>query len=181
MPRPAVPTVRAPRRVVATLLVAAAGAGVAGCSTSAPARLDPPAGATALLTPTAAPTGVLPSTDPSAGTVGALAEGFPADLVPVPEGAEVLVSSAQPVEGTDLTSISLNLRSPADVAALVAALRDPLLAAGFTETSTAPPAGLAAQSTFARSEGGELLVLGVVDDGDTRTATLGGTVRATGT
>ena len=64
-------------------------------------------------------------------------------------------------------------------AGLLAAVRAPLLAAGFVEN--APPAaepGLAAQSTFSRGDGSELLVVGVLDRDEERTLTLGGRVRA---
>ena len=37
--------------------------------------------------------------------------GSRATLIPVPDGAEVLLSSAAPVDGTDLTEVSLNLRT----------------------------------------------------------------------
>jgi hypothetical protein len=151
---------------------------LAGCSSSAPAAIAP-TGTAAASRPAPSPTETLlgtPDTDGSA--VGALAEGFPADLVPVPPGAEVLVSSADPVPTTDLVQISLNLRTAQDTAGLMEALRGPLLAAGFVEG--APPVvepGLSAQSTFSRSDGAELLVVGVLDRDDERTLTLGGKVR----
>ncbi|WP_136519777.1 MULTISPECIES: hypothetical protein [Cellulomonas] len=110
--------------------------------------------------------------------VGRLADDFPADLVPVPAGAEVLVSSAVP--GADGTlQISLNVRTEQDPAGLLEAVRGPLLAAGFVEAApVAPEPGLAAQVTFSRSDGAELLVVGVLDREGVRTMTLGGTVRA---
>ena len=58
-------------------------------------------------------------------------------------------------------------------------MRAPLLTAGFTESAPpAPEAGLAAQTTFSRSGGSELLVVGVLDRDGQRTLTLGGTVAA---
>ena len=57
--------------------------------------------------------------------VGELVAGFPAALIPVPDGAEVLLSSAAPVDGTDLTEVSLNLRTAQDTAGLLAAVRAP--------------------------------------------------------
>ncbi|TQL03941.1 hypothetical protein FBY24_3051 [Cellulomonas sp. SLBN-39] len=107
--------------------------------------------------------------------VGELVEGFPTGLVPVPDGAEVLVSSAEQLED-GRWRISLNLRTDQDVAGLVAAVRDPLVAAGFTEQADTPEDGLAARSTFARGDAGELLVVGVLDRDGVRTLTLGGTV-----
>lgn len=107
--------------------------------------------------------------------VGELVDGFPTGLVPVPEGAEVLVSSAEQLESGQWR-ISLNLRTDQDVAGLMAAVRDPLVAAGFTEQADTPEDGLAARSTFARGDAGELLVVGVLDRDGVRTLTLGGTV-----
>lgn len=109
--------------------------------------------------------------------VGGLAEGFPETLLPVPDGAEVLVSSAEPIEGTDLTEVSLNLRSGQDAAELMDVYRTALVAAGFTEAPADPDAVLAAQSTFVRSDGAELVVVGVLDRDDIRTLTAGGRVR----
>lgn len=161
------------RRVAAVAVIGAVGvAGLAGCASSAPARLG-----SGDATSTPSPTEPLLTEKAGSGTsVGALAPGFPSQLVPVPEGATVLVSSAQPLDG-GLTQISLNLRSSQDAAGLLAAVRAPLLAAGFSE---APPGqadpGLAAQSSFSRSNGTELVIVGVLDRDGMRTLTLGGRV-----
>jgi hypothetical protein len=111
-------------------------------------------------------------------SVGDLADGFPVDLIPVPDGAEVLVSSATPAGETGLWDVSLNLRTAQDAAELIDVYRQHFLAAGFTETAPehAEP-GLAAQATFSRSDGAEILVLGVLDRDGVRTMTLGGRVR----
>lgn len=111
-------------------------------------------------------------------SVGSLADGFPVDLVPVPDGAEVLVSSAAPAGDAGLWDVSLNLRTAQDTAGLVDVYRQHFLAAGFVETAPehAEP-GLAAQATFSRSDGAEILVLGVLDRDGVRTMTLGGRVR----
>ena len=111
-------------------------------------------------------------------SVGSLTQGFPVDLVPVPDGAEVLVSSAAPAGTTGLWDVSLNLRTAQDTAGLVDVYRQHLLVAGFVETAPehAEP-GLAAQATFSRSDGAEILVLGVLDRDGVRTMTLGGRVR----
>lgn len=110
--------------------------------------------------------------------VGTLVPGFPSALVPVPPDSEVLVSSATPLPDGRLR-ISLNVRTGQDAAGLVEAVRGPLVAAGFVESApAAPEAGLAAQTTFSRSDGAELLVVGVLDRDGTRTMTLGGTVTA---
>ncbi|MFC0646535.1 hypothetical protein [Cellulomonas phragmiteti] len=154
------------------------GAGLTtGCT---PAR-QPVATASAAPATTAAPTpGEELLTDDIAGdtAVGALAPGFPELLVPVPPDAEVLVSSAEPL-GDGRLRISLNVRTTQDTEGLLEAVRAPLAAAGFAESAPpAPEPGLAAQTTFSRAEGTELLVVGVLDRDGRRTMTLGGTVVA---
>lgn len=154
---------------------------LAGCSSSAPAELPVPSSAQVLTTP--APTAtetLLPSTAPTGSTVGALADDFPADLVVVPAGAQVLVSATEPATDGDGLEIGLVLRSDLTTDALVEALRGPLLAAGFAETPATPEVGLAARTAFSRSDGAELLVLGVLDADGARTLTVGGTVRTAG-
>lgn len=160
--------------VVVGLLTALGAASLGGCASSAPARLD--------ATPASSspsPTEPLLTEEAGSGTsVGTLAPGFPTTLVPVPQGATVLVSSAQPIDG-GLTQISLNLRSDQDAAGLLGAIRASLLAAGFTEAPPAQPdPGLAAQSSFSRSNGTELVLVGILDRDGVRTLTLGGRVRA---
>ncbi len=104
--------------------------------------------------------------------------GFPGLLLPVPAGATVLLSSAAPTDDGAL-QVSLNLRTGQDAAGVLAAVRDPLLAAGFLEIPVDPPAeGLAVQTTFARSDGAEMLVVAVLDQGGTRTVSIGGRVAA---
>jgi hypothetical protein len=115
--------------------------------------------------------------------VGELAEGFPADLLPVPPEAEILVSAyapqGEPGAGQPY-DVSLNVRSDLPVADLAALYRASLTAAGFAETVGTPTAGLAAESTYSRSSGGELVTVGVLDRDGVRTVTVGGTVTASG-
>ncbi|GIG20532.1 hypothetical protein Cch01nite_12560 [Cellulomonas chitinilytica] len=173
------PRLRAVGARLAGGLTVAVVVALAGCSSSEPAALAP-TGSAAAVQSDPAPTETLLGTPESDGsTVGSLADGFPADLLPVPAGATVLVSSVEPVPTTDLVQISLNLRTAQDTDGLMGAVRAPLLAAGFVEG--APPVvepGLAAQSTFSRADGTELLVVGVLDRDGERTLTLGGKVRA---
>jgi hypothetical protein len=172
---------RARSGLAAAGLALTIGVSVTACSTSAPGQASPSGTAIALASPQPASTEtLLPEADGDAhSAVGELAPEFPTALIPVPDGAEVLLSSAAPVAGTDLTEVSLNLRTTQDTAALLAAVRAPLVAAGFVEN--APPAtepGLAAQATFSRGDGSELLVVGILDRADERTLTLGGRVRS---
>ena len=121
---------------------------------------------------------LLPTTPPPYSAAGALVPGFPVDLIPVPDGAEILVSSAVPVGNNGVQEVSLNLRSPATAAALMGVYRAALLAAGFLEVAlTGIQAGLAEESTFTRSSGDEILVVGILDQNSARTVTIGGRVR----
>ena len=168
--------VHRPIRTLATaaLALALATGALSGCATSAPANLvgtaDPEPTSTApepLLTDGPAP-------DTATGT---LAPGFPSALVPVPAGAEILVSSAAP-QPNGTVQISLNLRTSQDTAGLLEAIRAPLLAAGFTDSPPAQPdPSLAAQASFVRSNGAEFVLVGILDRDGQRTLTLGGTVR----
>ena len=182
MPRP-VPLAARTRSGLAAVVVALAvtlAATVSGCATSGPGQTTPTGSTAPLLTPVPAATETLlpDADDDEHSVVGDLATGFPTDLVPVPDGALVLLSASEPVAGTDLTKISLNLRTSQDTAGLLTAVREPLVAAGFTEgTPPVPEPGLAAQSTFSRGDGSELVVVGILDRDDERTLTLGGQVR----
>lgn len=121
---------------------------------------------------------LLPTTPPPYSAAGALVPGFPVDLIPVPDGAEILVSSAVPVGNNGVQEVSLNLRTPATAAALMGVYRAALLAAGFLEAApTGIQAGLAEESTFTRSSGDEILVVGILDQNGARTVTIGGRVR----
>lgn len=163
MPRPI-------RPALAALLCA----GLVAC---APTTAPGPTSGSPSASPAPTPSETLLTTERDADSaVGELAAQFPADLVPVPPGAQVLVSSAEPVDGATLR-ISLNVRTDQDAAGLLDAVRGPLVAAGFSESAPPQPeAGLAAQTTFSRTEGAELLVVGILDRDGTRTMTLGGTV-----
>jgi hypothetical protein len=109
--------------------------------------------------------------------VGDLVDGFPIDLLPVPSDSVILVTSAVPVGDADVQEVSLNLRTSAEAADLLALYREALTTAGFTEVP--PPAGqtdLAAESTFTRSGGDELITIGVLDVAGARTVSVGGRV-----
>lgn len=152
-------------------VIAVAGLLLTGCSTSAPASL--PATATTSASP--APTDDLLSADNGTSQVGELVANFPTDLLPVPDGATILVSSAEQFEATEW-EISLNVRSSKTTDELLDQIRQPLIAAGFTEQAPGHTAvGLAAQTSFTRAEG-EVITVGILDGGSTRTATAGGIV-----
>ncbi|MDO8107939.1 hypothetical protein Q6348_12110 [Isoptericola sp. b441] len=111
--------------------------------------------------------------------VGSLAPGFPSDLIPVPDDAVILVTSAEPIGNADVQEISLNVHTQMSIPAVLDLYRTSLTAAGFTEVSTAD-AGPTTEASFTRSGGDELVSIGVVDDGGSRTITIGGRVRDAG-
>lgn len=174
---------RAVSSAVAAALVALLGA--SGCSGADAARDDP-----AVDRPAAAPTTSPEPADPAPAEplvtatpdahseVGDLVAGFPEDLLPLPPDAVVLVTSAVPVGDAEVQEVSLNLRTATSVQDVVALYRTALTTAGFTEVPPAGPAtDLAAEVTFVRSGGDELVSIGVLDDGTARTVTVGGRVR----
>jgi len=180
-PAPRVGATR-PARAVAAVLVAAAT--LAGCtspsSSSSPSSAAAGTAATApgVTAPTPSPAEtLLPESTSSASSVGALAPGFPVSLLPVPSDADILVSAADPVPGSTDIQVSLNLRTSLTPDQILALYRTSLTAAGFAEApADQTNAALAAQATFTRSNGDEVLVLGVLDRDGIRTLTLGGRV-----
>ena len=135
----------------------------------------------------------LPTFDPSS-AVATYAEGFPADLFPMPEGATLLASSASPApvpedskgsktKPVPMTQVTLNLASGLSTEKVVAQARQILVGQGFKQIAAPESSGLTAQTAFrrvSRTKAGELqesLVVGVLDDGERRLASISGTVR----
>lgn len=178
-----------PGSVRAVALVLALPLLVAGCSTGADRAEPPTEAATAAPATTAAKSPstraertaeepLVTATPDEHSQVGDLVEGFPADLLPVPADAAILVTSAAPVGDADVQEISLNLRTSSSTTELLTLYRDALVAAGFTEVTADPPlTGLSAEVTFTRSGGDELISIGVLDVEGGRTVTIGGRVR----
>ncbi|MDM7831395.1 hypothetical protein [Cellulomonas edaphi] len=148
-----------------------------GCSSSAPAQLEPSRSA-AVVAPEPSPAEtLLPDTTPTGSQVGGLAAGFPSALLPVPAGATVLLSAAAPVPDSDLVDVSLNLRTTQSASDLLEAVSGPLEKAGFTRSeSPEREPDLAAQAAFTRDHGKERVILGILDADGVRTLTLSGQV-----
>ncbi len=160
----------------------AAGPGETGEATGTPTVSEETAQSTAPATEPAdgSPTEDLMTATPDEHSeVGSLAPGFPVDLLPVPDDAVILVTSAVPVGDTDVQELSLNLRTSLSVDDVVALYRAALTDAGFAEIDT-PGTALAAEMSFQRSGGDELVSIGILDDGTIRTVTVGGRVRTDG-
>ena len=180
---------RGTRRARTLALIALSGALLSGCGFGDPAAdgepSPTPSGSVELdgqtPAPSSPPTPLINDTPDPNSTVGGLAPGFPSDLLPVPSGVEVLVSSVDPVGDSNAVQVSLNLRTVLSAPEVVDIYRKSLVTAGFTEAEQkTPDAALAAQSTFTRSGGDELLVIGVLDREGMRTVTIGGRLRNAG-
>lgn len=187
-----VPHLASVRRTAALAAAVGLALATAGCSTGN----EPPASATtAERTPeprTAASGGAteLPTFDPSS-AVGTYAQGFPADLFPMPKGATLLASSAQPVpapkdskaKSTPMTQVTLNLASSLPAKEVVEQAKKILLGQDFRQIDAPESSGLTEQTAFLRvtqTKAGEVqesLVVGVLDDGARRLASISGTVR----
>lgn len=105
--------------------------------------------------------------------VGELADNFPAELFPVGSDDEVLLSSLA-LTSADQYSVSLNVRTKKEISTALAAYEETLTSAGFEKVGTAKVEGMAVQETFARAK--ESLTVGVLDEGDARIITIGGTI-----
>jgi len=169
------------------LALALGAAGCAGASgpalvdaapTPSPSALAPePAAASATEKSTSAQddASLMTATPDEHSEVGDLVEGFPIDLLPVPSDAAILVTSAVPVGEEGVQEVSLNLRTGATADEVIELYRTALVGAGFVEVPVSPT-GLAAESTFTRSGGNELVSIGVLDQDGLRTVTIGGRV-----
>jgi len=122
---------------------------------------------------------LLTTTPDASSHVGTLAPDFPTDLVPLPDDAVILVTAALPVGSAGVQEVSLNLRTSWTTARILELYRTTLLAAGFTEVP-AVDTGLATESTFTRSDGDEVISVGVYDDSTARTVTVGGRIHSAG-
>lgn len=155
--------------------------------TSASAAADPAdADAAPSVSPSASPSPeVLPSFDASS-VVGDFAPGFPKGVVSVPDGAELLATSAAPVADSKpaTVQVTLNLsakRSPAKLLGQVGAI---LTRNGFERLEAPAESGMSEQAAFTRTTTvkdatvNESLLVGVLKDGDRSLLTLSGTVAA---
>jgi hypothetical protein len=193
-----VPHLATARRTAALAAAFGLALATAGCGTGSAGTEPRVSGATAESTPEAraAESGgpaELPTFDPSS-AVATYAEGFPADLFPMPEGATLLASSAAPAPAPEdtkgskdkpvpMTQVTLNLASGLPTTKVVAQAKQILVAQGFEQIAAPESSGLTAQTAFlrvSRTKAGEIqesLVVGVLDDGKRRLASISGTVR----
>ncbi len=193
-----VPHLATARRTAALAAAFGLALATAGCGTGSAGTEPRASGATAESTPEAraAVSGgpaELPTFDPSS-AVATYAEGFPEDLFPMPEGATLLASSASPApapENTEdskakpvpMTQVTLNLASRLSTKKVVAQAEQILVEQGFKQIAAPESSGLTAQTAFrrvTRTKAGEIqesLVVGVLDDGKRRLASISGTVR----
>lgn len=182
------PTARVP--ILRAVVVACAVTLVAGCGAPSEPAPAPPSSeaaerAFALAEPDpapepedAAPTEQLLSGSPDEHSrVGDLVDGFPIELLPVPGDAVLLVTSAVPVGESTVQEVSLNFRTNDTVDEILELYRTALLAVGFSEIPpTSAQSELAAETTFVRSDGSELVSIGVLEVDGGRTVAIGGRV-----
>lgn len=155
---------------------------VAGCSSGDGEEVE--------VTPTSSPTSSAEQAPPEGGAAeaaepsstetsqGGVVEGLPTDVIPVPDDAEVLLTSAIP-DG-DTIDVSLAARIDASPEDVLGVYREALTGAGFVESPSAGGPGATA-STFTRGGGDEVVSVTVVPPetpGDPNTFTVGGTVLA---
>jgi hypothetical protein len=160
----------------------------AGCATTAPDRnrlpTTPPAtpvvlSAHASDAPPDDEESLVTATPDAHSEVGDLVAGFPRDIVPIPDDAVILVTSAVPMGSGNTTEISLNLHTALTTEQVLALYRTHLTAEGFTEVPEVDTS-LPGEASFTRSGGDELVSVGVLDKKDRRTVTIGGRVHVGG-
>jgi hypothetical protein len=139
----------------------------ATATSTAGATGTPGAGATASASASAS------SDDGGSSAVGEVVQGFPTDVVPVPPGAEVKVSTVAAADGRRQVSLAGETDQPAD--AVLAFYRDALVKQGFAEAQANLPPGVVG-ATFSRADGAEILTLSVVSNGGRQQFSIGGTI-----
>ena len=155
-----VPRLATARRTAALAAAVGLALATAGCGTGTGQTAS---GSTASGSPepSAAVTGgptELPTFDPSS-AVATYAQGFPADLFPIPEDATLLASSAQPAPTSEgakkakavaMTQVTLNLSSSRKTDQVIKQVKQILTAQGFKQISAPDSSGLTAQTAFLR-------------------------------
>jgi hypothetical protein len=187
-----VPHLATTRRTAALAAAVGLALAAAGCGTGSGSPASA-ATATGSPEPRAAVSGgptELPTFDPAT-AVATYAEGFPPDLFPMPKGALLLASSARSApapkgaqgKGVPMTQVTLNLASSLPTKQVVEQAEKILTGQGFEQIDAPEASGLTAQTAFLRvssTKAGEVqesLVVGVLDDGERRLASISGTVR----
>jgi len=150
------------RRTVLTALTAAAVTGTAGaCAAPSAGQVTQ-----ALASPS--------TSGPPSAAAGRLVEGFPA-VVPIPPDARITGSAVQDRPERGLLGVSATGTSRLPIKELLGFFHVRLRRSGFSETddSLLPPG--ASGAAFGRAAG-ELLLVAVVDRGNDRSWSIGGTV-----
>ncbi len=102
---------------------------------------------------------------------GELVDGFPTDVVPVPEGATITLSSL--VRDGDVLAVSVAGETTASAEEVIGAARRRLREQGFDEAEAPQPDGGAA-ATFVRSDGAENISVTVLPEDGVSRFTVGG-------
>ncbi|MCC9175076.1 hypothetical protein [Arthrobacter sp. zg-Y179] len=157
------------KKTLTMLSAAALILAAAGCSTDGAGNAD---------SQSASPTSGVPSSSPTpTASPVALAEGFPSDLIPVMNGAELLSSSVDRANGT-LTAVLVE-SSDAPAAEILSFYDAKLVAQGFTAAEAA--AGSPSSRDYVRTGAGEpetVNITAITKEGGPATVTVGATVLA---
>lgn len=140
-------------------------------TTPAPTSTEATADATGTAGATATASGSAGADGGSA--VGEVVKGFPTDVVPIPPGAEITVSTVAAADGRRQVSLAGQTDQAAD--AVLAFYRDALVKQGFAEAQATLPKGVVG-ATFSRSDGAEILTLSVVTNDGRQQFSIGGTI-----
>ncbi|WP_460707155.1 hypothetical protein [Myceligenerans halotolerans] len=153
---------------------------------AASAAADPAATDAPSASPGASPAPqALPSFD-ARSVVGDFAPGFPKGVVSVPDGGELLATSAAPVPDSSpaTVQVTLNLSAKTSPAKLLQRVGSILGKNGFERLEAPAESGMSEQAAFTRTttvkkkKVNESLLVGVLKDGDRSLLTLSGTVAA---
>lgn len=182
------------RAVVTTALVVAAVALAAGCGLSRESMSLPEttatrsrttAGASATASASVPASASASASAGSGGTdpdvtsaVGEVVDGFPDDVVPVLPGATITLCAVSRTD--DGLQIGLSGTTSRTMAQVMAYYRAQLETAGFASDAASPVVAGDDQLTvtLGRSEGAEIVVVTVVDEGEVRSFSVGGTITA---
>jgi hypothetical protein len=139
----------------------------------APSTADATAGATGTAGATASASASGADGADGGSAVGEVVQGFPTDVVPVPPGADITVSTVAAADGRRQVSLAGETDQAAD--AVLAFYRDALVKQGFAEAQATLPKGVIG-ATFSRSDGAEILTLSVVTNDGRQQFSIGGTI-----
>ncbi|HLS03722.1 MAG TPA: hypothetical protein VK030_03075 [Actinomycetales bacterium] len=154
-------------------LIAIALCSLTACATQAEAPSDVPDAVQNEVSPPAPDEKIAAAPSDSPVIIGALPPDFPKDVFPLTPTDEVLLSALTPA-GPNQQTLSLNVRTTAQVDEILATYQESLTAAGFQAADPTEVEGLAVQQDFEKDD--EKLTLGILDEKTSRIISIGGTI-----